>query len=300
MRALFVLTSSESKRLIGKAVAEMEEVRYALDKTNMLISHSSTCVYLLEEILGKEQLCKLMNPACYLSGIIVRGTLCTTLPQEKPPIVLIKKGIVEPPANTMSEMLRDFKADSVVIKAANAVDPEGNAAVMVAHPEGGTIGWAIGSIVARGIRLITPVGLEKLVPSVKQSVAHCGQETFDYVQGKKVGMIPLINSTVVTEIEALKILTGIEAYHVASGGVSGSEGSVTLVAEGDRETMEKTISLIESIKGEPSINFRKGLCETCVHASPAQPKDYDASGFEVFCRFQTMKEEDLPLYLRNR
>ena len=300
MRALFVFTPSESKRLIGKAVSQMTEVKNALEKTNILISHSSTCVYLIEEILGKEKLRELMNPECYLSGIIVRGTLCTTLPEEKPPIVLIKKGIVEKPANTMSEMLRDFKADSIVIKAANAVDPEGNAAVMVAHPEGGTIGWAIGSIIARGIRLITPVGLEKLVPSVKQSVTHCGQETFDYVQGKKVGMIPLINSIVVTEIEALKILTGIKAYHVASGGVNGSEGSVTLVAEGDRDCMEKTITLVESLKGEPPMNFRKGICETCVHASPAQPKDYDASGFEMFCRFQTMKEEELPFYLRNR
>jgi len=300
MRALFVLTPTESKRLIAKAVANMEEVKHALKHSNMMISHSSTCVYVLEEILGKEKLFEMMNPAAYLSGIITRGTLCTTQAQEKPPIVLLKKGVVTPPPDTMSEMLVDFGSDSVVMKGANAVDAEGNAAVMVAHPEGGTIGWSIGAVLSRGIHLITPVGLEKLVPSIKQSVSLCGQYNLDYCQGKKVGMIPLTNAKVVTEIEAIKILTGVEAFHVASGGVCGSEGSVTLIAEGSQEPMNKTIKLIESLKGEQSLNFRKAICETCVHASPAQPKDYDTSPFPIFCQFQGKKEEEIPFYLRNR
>ena len=113
-------------------------------------------------------------------------------------------------------------------------------------------------------------------------------------------MIPLTGAKVVTEITALKILAGVEAFHVASGGVSGSEGSVALVAEGSKEAMNKAIKLVESIKGEPGINFRKGICEICVHASPAQPKDYDTSAYPKFCRFQEKKEEDLPGYLRNR
>jgi hypothetical protein len=98
----------------------------------------------------------------------------------------------------------------------------------------------------------------------------------------------------------MKILTGVNAYHVASGGVSGSEGSVTLVAEGSKEAVNKAIKLVESFKGETPLNFRKGICEICVHASPAQPKDYDASAFPKFCQFQGMKEEEIPFYLRNR
>ena len=300
MRALFVFTPAESKRLIGKAVAKMEEVKRALKKANIMIGHGSTNVYVLEEMLGREKLLELLNPSFFLSGILVRGTLCSTLGSEKPPIVLLKKGVITPPPETMSEMLRDFKSDSVVIKGASAVDPEGNAGAFVAHPEGGTIGWSIGTILARGIQLITPVGLEKLVPSVKQSISSCGQERLDYVQGKKVGMIPLSNAKVVTEIEAMKILTGVEAKHVASGGVSGSEGSVVLVVEGVKEAVHKSIRLVESFKGERPLNFRKGICEICVHASPAQPKDYDASAFPKFCQFQGRKEEALPFYLRNR
>jgi hypothetical protein len=70
-----------------------------------------------------------MNPATYLSGILVRGTLCSTVGSEKPPIVLLKKGVVTPPPPTMSEMLRDFGADSWSL--AKRCRPGGNAAVMV-------------------------------------------------------------------------------------------------------------------------------------------------------------------------
>ncbi len=299
-RVLFVFTPAESKRLIGKAVVQLKEVKHAFQHANMMIGHGSTNVCVLEELLGKEKLRQLMNPAAYLFGIITRGTLCSTVGKEKPPIVLLKKGVITPPPGTMSEMLHDFKSDSVVIKGANAVDAEGNAGVLVGNPEGGTIGWAISSILSRGICLIVPVGLEKLIPSVKQAVSLCGQYTFDYVQGKTSGMIPLSNAKVVTEIEALKILTGVDAFHVASGGVSGSEGSVTLVAEESQGAMNKTIELVESIKGERPLNFRKGICESCEHASPAQSKGIDYSGFEMFCQFRGKKEEELPPYLRNR
>ena len=299
-RALFVCTPAESKRLIGKAVAQMEEVQYAFQQSNILISHGSTNIYVLEELLGKDRLAELMDPSTYVTGIIKRGVLCATSGKKRTPIVLIKKGVITPPADTMSEMLMDFDSRSVIIKGANAVDAEKNAGVLVAHPEGSTIGWSIGSILARGIRFIVPVGLEKLVPSVRQSVSLCGQDTFDYVQGLRLGMIPMSNARVVTEIEAIKILTGVDAFHVASGGINGSEGSVVLVAEGDQKVMNGTIELMESIKGEIPLDFREVVCETCAEGSQLPPKPPDAPGPRVGCQFLGKKREELPPYLRNR
>lgn len=55
MRALFVLTTSESKRLIGKAVAQMEQVRRAKEISKILIGHGSTNVYVIEEIIGSQK-----------------------------------------------------------------------------------------------------------------------------------------------------------------------------------------------------------------------------------------------------
>ena len=298
MRALFVLTPMESKRLIGKAVAGMEEVKKAKKQDHLLIGHGSTNVAIAEEVVGREKVAELFNRDQYLSGITKNGILCTTLGEEKPPILVLNRGVVVPPADTMSEMLRDFGSDSVFVKGANAVDLEGNAGAFVAHPEGGTIGWAIGTILARGIHLIVPVGLEKLVPSVKESVAKCGQMTLDYCQGMRVGMIPLSGAKVVTEIKALRMLAGVESFHVASGGYGDAQGAVTLICEGSDEVVGKAIQIIEGIKGEPPLQVKRGICESCVTASPAQPKDYVRR--PVACQFQGKAPKDLPPYLRNR
>ena len=55
MRALFVFTPPESKRLIGKAVAALEEVKKAKKKARLLIGHGSTNVYVAEEVLGRKK-----------------------------------------------------------------------------------------------------------------------------------------------------------------------------------------------------------------------------------------------------
>lgn len=300
MKALFVLTPAESKRLIAKAVAGLEEVKRAKENGKMLIGHGSTNVLVAEEIMGKEKVADLWRRDVYLSGVIMRGTLCTTLGEEKPPILVLNRGVVEPPAPTMDALLRDFGKDSVFIKGANCVDPDGNAAVFVASREGGTIGWAIGTILARGIRLIVPVGLEKLVTSVPKAVSLCGQETFDYCQGLRVGLIPLSGAKVITEITALKMLAGVDSFHVASGGSSGSEGAVTLVAEGPEKVVKKAIQVVESVKGELPLVPRKAICLTCRPTSPAQPKDYKFSGDVLRCCNEGKSDEEIPPYLRNR
>ena len=230
----------------------------------------------------------------------MRGTLCTIPAEEKPPILVLNRGIPEPPAATMAEILRDFEHDSVFIKGADALDHEGKAATFMAHPEGGTIGWAIGTILARGIKLIVPVGLEKLIPSVEKAVSLCGQQTLDYCQGLRVGMMPLSGATLITEIEALRILAGVDSFHVASGGCSGSEGAVVLVAEGPREAVEKAIGIIEPIKGEPPLTLSKGECFSCVVTSPAQGALEATAQIPLSCMYQGKTEKELPVYLRKK
>jgi hypothetical protein len=113
-------------------------------------------------------------------------------------------------------------------------------------------------------------------------------------------MVPLSGARVITEIDALQILTGVQSFHVASGGSSGSEGAVTLVTEGNAVSVEKAIQLIESIKGTPPLAPRKGICSSCVPKSPAEPTDYEMEEDLVHCCYQGKAEEDLPEYLRNR
>lgn len=298
MRALFVFTPSESKRFIAKAVARLPEVQTALKEGEIVIGHGSTNVHVAEEIMGH---CPGRDR--FLSGLVINRVLCVTQPEEKPPMIVIRKGELIPPKKTMEETLQDFHSGSVFIKGANAVDPEGNAGVYVAHPSGGTIGFAYGILSARGCRLIVPVGLEKLVPSVKEAASHLGQDTFYYCMGIKIGMIPMVNARVVTELEAFKVLFGLSAVHVGGGGLGGSEGAVTIVVEGDKEPLDDSIRLVESIKGEEVTPLapKKSLCTGCLPTTPgmsASPEEQFAGRDKRHCMFTGRKEESLPPFFR--
>jgi hypothetical protein len=292
MRALFVFTPSESKRFIAKAVAQLPAVRNAKENGEIVIGHGSTNVFVAQEIIGE---CP--KPEKYLSGLVINGVLCVTQPDEKPPMIMYRDGKIVPPLPTMEETLINFDAGSVFIKGANAVDPQGNAGVYVAHPSAGTIGYAYGILSARGCHLIVPVGLEKMIPSVKEAAQHLGQNTFYYCMGVKIGMIPLMNATVVTELEAFRILFGLEAVPVGGGGVNGSEGSVAVVAEGEKAALDQAIALIESIKGEPPLKPMKSLCLNCLPTAASTTKTPGQQFEEIeskHCMFQAKEERELP------
>lgn len=291
-RALFVLAPPESKRFIAKAVARLPEVRRARDEGDIVIGHGATNVCVAEEIFGE---CP--DRDRYLSGVIVNRILCVTQAEEKPPLLVWRKGTRVAPGPTMEDTLKDFGATSVFIKGANAVDPDRNVGVFVANPAGGTIGWSYGILSARGCHLIVPVGLEKLVPSVRDAARSCGQDTFYYCQGIRVGMIPIMNATVVTEIEAFRILFDLEAVHVGGGGAEDSQGSVVLVAEGEKGKLDQAIALIESIKGEMSLHPRKSSCTNCL-PTVLILHDEGVRREVTYCMYQGRTEEELPWFLR--
>jgi len=67
-------------------------------------------------------------------------------------------------------------------------------------------------------------------------------------------MIPsmwLLTGEIVTELEAIKILTGATAFQSAGGGISGAEGGTWIVFRGTKEQVSNALKLVESIKGEP-------------------------------------------------
>jgi hypothetical protein len=293
LRAAFAFTPSESKRLIGRAVAAMPMVKAALADDLVVIAHGSTNVFVAEEIVGT-----LPRPrGTFLSGQIFNGVMCQTEPSEKGPMLVLNRGELIDPKPTMGQVLDDGGPGAIVIKGANAVDPEGNAGVFCAHPGCGTIGFAYGYISGRGVKLIVPVGLEKLVPSVPKAAQQLGHDNLYYQTGFQIGMMPLVNATVVTEITAFKILFDLDAVHVGGGGVSGSEGTVVLVATGEKAALDRAIAAIDTIKGEPQLMTMKAACATCVPTTPAllttaaqqAPKEP-----KISCTFQGRAEADLP------
>lgn len=111
------------------------------------------------------------------------------------------------------------------------------------------------------------IGLEKTVISVREAAKHTGGKRFDYSMGADYGLSIVPNADVVTELEAIKIISGADAYHVASGGIDGSEGAVVISCEGTSESVNKAVRMIECIKGEPSQKAIRQNSKSCKYVN---------------------------------
>jgi hypothetical protein len=61
-----------------------------------------------------------------------------------------------------------------------------------------------------------------------------------------------VSGEVVSEIEAVSLLTGATAELVAAGGVCGAEGSIRLAVSGEPEKEEHAREILASVVKEPS------------------------------------------------
>ncbi len=246
-RALIVLNPPESKRLIARAVARMPQVRRALERGRIIVGNGTTNAYVAEELLGEP-----VSKWRYAAGVVAGGRLDVTDQAVRLSPLALHRG--KPHADGWMALLEHFGRDDVFIKGANALDPEGNVGVLLASDVGGTVGRMLGIVAARGSHLIAPVGLEKLVPDVIEAARHCGIASTDIADGAPCGMAVLTGATVVSELEALEMLFGLEAWHIASGGVAGSEGAVTVALEGRATALRRAFDYLESLSGEAPVS----------------------------------------------
>ena len=254
-----ILTVAESKRLIAKAVAQMPIVKNALANGMVIIIKGTTNAYVAEEITGKKA-----EHAAFVTGRIEPEKGAKNLPPAKPVnhVILEKGKIVDIP---LPEAVKKLKPGDVVMKGANALDYKNKiAAVNILDPLGGTTGITMPIIVARKAHLVIPVGLEKLVAGDIVDLTLKMREPVETLaapapSGRPATLFPghnipsmwILTGEIVTELEAIKILTGATAFQSSAGGISGAEGAVWLVFRGTKEQVANALNLIQSIQGEP-------------------------------------------------
>jgi len=276
MQALFTLTPAESKRLIGKGAAALPEIQQAKKEGYLLVGRGSTNAYILEELLGEK-----IRKEGYTAGQAIRGVLCVLGPEERTKPVTFHKG--EPLAVEPGAVLDKLGPGDILLKGGNALDSEGNVGVCMASPTGGTMGQFYMAMKARGLEIIYPIGLEKMIPSVEAAAQFGGTQRLGKSIGARVGMACVADGRVFTELDALETLFGIYAVHFASGGWGGAEGCVTLAVEGPEAKVNKCLKFIEQkIKGEAPLPAAKTPCQTCGMA----------------CNFAGKELKKLPAYLK--
>jgi hypothetical protein len=232
---LFLLPPDASKRLIAKGVVNAGPVRSALEQGVLVVVAGSTNGYVARELLGDG----------FPRRDFLRGYLGPKAERGRFPGDVVMRAGSWDEGKTIFDVAADLGPQDVILKGANALDyARGQAAVLVAHPKGGTALVAMEAVVGRRVGLLVPVGLEKMVcgdlPQVSRRLNAPGRTG--------LRLLPLPGS-VFTEIEALGTLADVSAELIAAGGIDGWEGAVLLNVEGDAEAMAAAGQLIVACGG---------------------------------------------------
>jgi hypothetical protein len=262
-RVLLSFTPSISKMLIAKGVAGLKIVQRAFKRGKMLLSTGTSTAYVYRELCGK------MPEEALACGMVTEKGLCVGRGMTA---YLGKHGYAKYwyfeqgnliPSDDLEGVLQDFSAGDVFIKGANAIDGYGHAGILLGMENGGTMGKALGYVMAKGIHFIVPAGLEKVVVgSISEHAKEMGIDKLYRSSGMPVGLVP-VSGTVLTEIEALRQLADVIVHHVASGGISGGEGSVTLLVKGEKKQLEKVVRLYSDLKQNDRLEQLESPPATC-------------------------------------
>lgn len=248
----FVITPSSGKRLIGKAVVAHPAVLDAIKRGRVVIVAGTTNGYVAEELLAHIGQAKGFVRTQFFRGITLPPSRPTTetgrLPDESgfPGDVVIVKGVWQK-GKTIFDIVDELREGDVILKGANALDlVHSRAAILIGHPKAGTIGAALPAVMGRRVRLILPVGLEKRITGDLDALAE--KLNRPGVSGARLFPVP---GEVLTELDAITLLTGATAELIAGGGVCGAEGSVWLAVSGKPKQMEAAESILKSVAREP-------------------------------------------------
>lgn len=249
MMKQFVVTPSMGKRLIAKGIVQLPAVREAMTKGILAIVAGTTNAYVAQEVLAALGQADGFSPAGFRRGMVTPprfdlGSITCPFPGD----VVIVDGQWQR-GKELFDFADAMKAGDVILKGANALNLDrGQAAILIAHPTGGTALAAVPAVVGKRARLIVPVGLEKRVSGELDVLA--ARVNDPGTTGPRMMVLP---GEVFTELHALERLTGATAHLLAAGGVCGAEGSVWLGVTGADDAVVAAENLLASLANE-------GLC----------------------------------------
>jgi len=255
-KAQVVLTPTESKRLLSKAVLNLPEIQRALSDGILILHPSSTTIFMLGE-LGL----KLTDERIWVCGHVSPKGLCMARPiidtvledrdytaAKYPFDLIIRKGKLLPfKQPTLGPALEEMDSKDIYVKGVNAIDLEGNAGVLLAEKRGGSLGLVLEKQKTKKFKIVIPVGLEKRIP-IPIGDAIKAANKIEKAQGIPCAIWRL-RGKLITEIEAFRQLCNVEAIPVSAGGLCGAEGAFVWVLQGEETNVQKAYRLCDQIRG---------------------------------------------------
>ena len=246
----FVLTPAAGKRLIAKGIAARPDIGSALKSSTVVVVAGTTNGYVAEELLSGTGQAEGFDKRKFFRGVTLPPSKSNAGSGPFPGDVVLTNGVWQK-GKTIFDVLESLKEGDVILKGANAVDlARREAGVLVGDPKAGTIAASVQAAVGRRVRLILPVGVEKRIAGDLHSVIRA----LNAPGAKGPRMYPAPGE-IVTELDAIGILTGASAEISAAGGVDGAEGAVWLVVTGDSGQEKAASDLLESVCREPAFTL---------------------------------------------
>jgi hypothetical protein len=272
MLAQIVLTPAESKKLIAKAIVRLAVVQQAIKKGIVALHPSSSTYFIVEEITGSKP-----KTNYWVCGVVTPRGMCVEMamalgigltpreesadPGDLQGTWVVEKGEL---ANEekLSGLLYRMTPSDVYVKGINALDREGNVGVLFGLE--GSMGYILAAKRKKKFTIVYPAGLEKLIPiPVKDAAKEAKLTRYEAGMGMPVGLFPCPTGVTVNEVRAIEILSGASAIPIASGGLGGAEGAVTLVLKGKADEVKKALDFVEQSKGARLPDLRLCNCNDC-------------------------------------
>ena len=245
MKASVVLNSTTAKRLIAQGVAAHPLVVAALTGRTVVVTMGTTNGYVASELLGDP-----IDQGAFAAGVIDDRWNINARLGEATDLVLNDGTQIPFDEKTV---LGALTAGDVIIKGGNALDPFGTVGVLLAAATGGTVGRYVPTAIARGVDVLIPISVAKSVhTSIADLSLEMGSRKLGLSMGLPCGMYPLIGQ-VISEIEALKLLFDVRATHVCSSGIGEGQGSVSLLIEGEEESVRAAFERVQQLAELPEI-----------------------------------------------
>ncbi|MHA2107201.1 MAG: hypothetical protein ACW99R_05840 [Candidatus Hodarchaeales archaeon] len=251
MHIQIVLNVWESKAFIAKAIMNHPEIKKHLTTGIIAIGRGITNAFILREFLtvtGNSDFD--IDIENYVAGVI-DGSLWLSDPNTRTPEVVFRQGkpVFEPIADSVESC-------DLIIKGGNTLGTDWVAGVLVAHPQGGTIGSVYSIALSRGIKILVPISIQKSIPFAVTEITPelGGQNKIDFARGLPVGLFPILGGEIFSEIEAIDAIATVNVYPIGAGGVYNGAGASVFEISGPSSEVEKIKNLFEEIKDTNPLN----------------------------------------------
>lgn len=243
----YLITVAAGKRLIAKAVVALPKIQSALSDHTIVIISGSTNGYIAEELLGQIDQNNDFSKSSFLRGAnVAPGEKKTMGTYSDSDVVLVKGEWIK--GKTVFDVASSLGSHDIILKGANAVDADRKTAgIQIGNPTFGTCSAILPAVYGRRVELILPVGLEKRVFGQIPDIAARVNDP----ASTGLRMVP-VSGTIITELEAIQLLSGAHAELVAAGGISGALGGYWLGVTGTDEQMAAADTLLRSVDHEPA------------------------------------------------